>query len=330
MGFFRRHESSPAVAEYDELLEELAVSPDDPDDLLAQIQAAASTAGLHSHALQRRNEQAFNRYADRVLRDDVLSTHQYVMLGTVAEELGVAQPREVERRALIAAYNGGLLAPHSDTHVLTHAGEEVYFETQAALMKEVVLREFRAGYGGVSVRVAKGVRISTGRARGHTVVTGTKIQAEDEGILAVTSRRTVFLGNRKTLEFAHGKLLNLTVFSDGLQFHVSGRTGAPLFTGFDGEVVAACLNQAAQRTLAREAVGEDDQVVLAGIGEEFERRFQAQMAGGPPLDFEAFVAAESARTGRAPEVVRDFVGQLAERRVAELQAELDDDAGPLP
>jgi hypothetical protein len=139
----------------------------------------------------------------------------------------------------------------------------------------------------------------------------------------VTSRRTVFLGNRKTLELAHAKLLNLNVFSDGLQFHVSGRANAPLFAGFDGELVAAYVSQAAQRVIAREATG-DDEAVLAEIGEEFDRRIQAQTSGGSALNFEAFVAEESRRTGRPPEMVRNFLGHLAERRAAELEAELDE------
>jgi len=190
-------------------------------------------------------------------------------------------------------------------------------------MKEVVLRETRSGHSGVSVRIAPGVHISAGRTRGHTVVTGTTLEAEDEGILSVTSRRTVFLGNRKTLELAHAKLLNLNVFSDGLQFHVSGRANAPLFAGFDGELVAAYVSQAAQRVIAREATG-DDEAVLAEIGEEFDRRIQAQASGGSALNFEAFVAEESRRTWRPPEMVRNFLGHLAERRAAELEAELDE------
>jgi len=51
------------------------------------------------------------------------------MLATVAEGLELEMPREIERRALIAAVNGGLLSPRQDVHVLIHAGEDAYFET---------------------------------------------------------------------------------------------------------------------------------------------------------------------------------------------------------
>jgi hypothetical protein len=325
VGFLDRfRESHSDVEEYAASLKRLAESAADQEELLPQVRAAAASTGLDGRPLQRRNEEAFTRYADDILRDDVLTVHEYVMLATVAKGLELEMPRDVEHRALIAAVNGGLLSPLQDVHVLTHAGEDAYFETQAALMKEVVLRETCSAHSGVSVRVVPGVHISTGGTRAHTVVTGKRLEAEDEGILSVTSRRTVFLGNRKTLEFPHAKLLNLTVFSDGLQFHVSGRTSAPLRAGFDGELLAAYVNQAAQRVVAREATGEDDEAVLAEIGKEFDRRIQAQVSGGPTLDFEAFVAEESRRTGRPPETVRDFLGQLAERRAAELEAELDE------
>jgi hypothetical protein len=67
--------------------------------------------------------------------------------------------------------------------------ETVYLETFALLMKEVAIREYRGGYGGVSFRIAKGVRYSTGRTRGRSVVVGTELQEAHRGILAVTSKR---------------------------------------------------------------------------------------------------------------------------------------------
>ena len=62
--------------------------------------------------------------------------------------------------------------------------------------------------------------------------------------------RAIFLGARKTIDLPYKKLANLTVYSDGLQFHQENRVNAPLFRGFDGEIAAAFLNEAMQRTLA--------------------------------------------------------------------------------
>ena len=39
----------------------------------------------------------------------------------------------------------------------------------------------------------------------------------DTGILAVTSERAVYVGTRKTVEMPYSKLVNLTVYPDGLR-----------------------------------------------------------------------------------------------------------------
>ena len=134
-----------------------------------------------------------------------------------------------------------------DPHLMAKKGEVVHLETQAALLKEVAVREYRGGYSGVSFRVAKGVRYNTGGFRGRSVVVGTKLQAMDTGILSVSSTRAVFLGTAKTIEFAYSKLVNLDVFDDGIRFHVSNRQTAHLFRLDSGPVVAATINAALQR-----------------------------------------------------------------------------------
>lgn len=126
-------------------------------------------------------------------------------------------------------------------------GEVVHLETGAALLKEVAVREYRGGYNGVPFRVAKGVRFNTGGFRGRSVVVGTTLQTTDTGILSVSSKRAVFMGTAKTIEFAYCKLVNLDVLDDGIRFHVSNRQTAHLFQLDSGQVVAATINAALQR-----------------------------------------------------------------------------------
>ena len=314
MGFLKR-DPSPSVAAYEELLARL---PQSADDVLPQIPSAAAASGLTGRNLRNVNERAFTEYAEAALADGSLTMHEYVTFHGIATALSVEPSTDQTRLALIAAVNGGLL-PAVQSQLITEPGEDAHFETRASLMKEVVQREFRAGYSGVSVRVAKGVRISGGGARGHSVVTGTKIAAEDDGVLVVTSQRSVFLGHRKTVEIPHQKLLNLTVFSDGIQFHVSGRTTAPLFSGLDGELAAAYVTQSAQRRTAHDATGPDDETVLRKIGDEFQRDVESHVAKGETFDFEGFVVAQAAQSGRSTDAIRTYLGELATRKAAELQ-----------
>ena len=198
-------------------------------------------------------------------------------------------------------------------------GEEVYFEAgNVTLMKELRQRDFSGGYGGVSFRIHKGVRVSTGRFAGHSVQTHTKLTPVDTGALAVTSRRTIFTGSRTTLAMPYDKLVGLNIYSDGLLFHASNRETPVLLTGFRAQLVAAYINAAAQRHLARQATGGSDESVLAEIANRFDEAMLANHESGSRLDFERFVTEEAARTGLPQDTVRTYLGAYARKRAKEL------------
>ena len=143
----------------------------------------------------------------------------------------------------------GRLPVADSPRLMARRGEVVHLEVPATLLKEVVDREYRGGYRGVSFRIAKGVSYRVGGVRGRSVVTGSHLEPADHGVLSISSSRAVFLGNARSMEFPYAKLLNLEVFTDGIRLHSSNRQAAPLFrvTGVSGDVVAATLNAAVQR-----------------------------------------------------------------------------------
>jgi hypothetical protein len=116
-------------------------------------------------------------------------------------------------------------------------------------MKEVAIRQWQGGYSGFSFPVGKtGIRYRVGATRGHSVEVGTRLNVADTGLMSVTNKRVVYAGSRQTVEMPYSKLVNLTVYTDGLQFHLSNRVNAPIFTMAQGvHVVAAIVNAAAQR-----------------------------------------------------------------------------------
>jgi hypothetical protein len=94
-------------------------------------------------------------------------------------------------------------------------------------MKEVAIRQWQGGYSGFSFPIGKtGIRYRIGGTRGDSVEVGTKLNVPDTGLPAVTDKRVVYAGSRKTVEMPSTKLVNLTVFEDGLQFHLSNRVNA--------------------------------------------------------------------------------------------------------
>jgi hypothetical protein len=81
-------------------------------------------------------------------------------------------------------------------------------------MKEVAIREYQGGYSGFSFPVGKtGIRYKVGGSRGHSVQVGTKLDVADTGTLAITNKRAVYLGTRKTVEMPYAKLDNITVYT---------------------------------------------------------------------------------------------------------------------
>ena len=172
----------------------------------------------------------------------------------MAEALGVEQTEfattfnDLLNRLVIARVNDGRLGVIPEPHIMTKKDEVVHLEKNAGLMKEVAVREWRGGTSGVSFRIAKGVSYRTGAIRGKSVVVGTELQVADSGVLAVTSQRIAYMGN-KTIELSYAKLMNLDVFSDGVRVHVSNRQNAPLFKVDPGvgEVIAATVNAAMQK-----------------------------------------------------------------------------------
>lgn len=191
----------------------------------------------------------------RVLSDDVVTKEEEEQLVELARQIGVDDKawgsylRDEMEDLAIAQLNQGELDPIEPERMLTVRGEEVYGEFPASLLKEVVKREVRGGYGGISIPVGFGVRVHTGGGRGRSVETGRELVTEDRGTLCVTDRRTVFVGHEKTLEMRHNKLVHLEAFEDALRVNLANRQSALLFkVPAGGRYIAAVVNAAFQRT----------------------------------------------------------------------------------
>jgi hypothetical protein len=237
------------------------------EQLLAQVSTGAlAPSGITDLAqLERQAEyspdelkevslDAWLKYVSLAVSDDIVTPEEYSHINSLVEALGLTEDDiaavdlAILDHLMIASVNGGVLPEIDEPTLMAKRGEVVHFEWPAELMKEVTHREFRAGYQGFSFPIGKtGIRYRVGGARGHSVVTGTELQVADSGSLSVSSKRAVFIGTRKTIELPYSKLVNLTVYRDGLQFHQSNRQTAPLFRLRSGEVVAAVVNAAAHR-----------------------------------------------------------------------------------
>ena len=255
-----RRSAEQAGTECERLIGELSADPATVAGITASFKEQIASPSLSDKERtslrarwETRQEQVFRGYADSVLTDDQLTVQEELGLYELAGALGVdqqawsAKHRDVLLRLFVARANDGRLAEIDEPTLLRKGEEAVYLETEAALMKEVAIREYQGAYGGFSFRIAKGVRYSTGRTRGRSVVVGTELQVADEGVLSVSSTRAVYLGGKKSIEFPYAKLMSIEVFDDGIRLHSSNRQTTPLFRVESGDVVAATMNEAMQR-----------------------------------------------------------------------------------
>lgn len=101
-----------------------------------------------------------------------------------------------------------------------------------------------SSYIGVGIRIDLAALRLAGQDWHSLVYDGTAIVTEDTGILSVSSKRLVFIGDRKTFEVLYSKLAGLSVYQNGLAVSATNRQRTLTFEGFDGPVVAAYINAA--------------------------------------------------------------------------------------
>src|SRR6478672_7279737 len=201
-----------------------------PDQISAWQQARADeerTAKLSAELTQ---------YLQRAVSDDVLSADEEAHIHQLVSDLGIdltaylrANPK-LGRHVMIAEANGGTLPVVQSTRLIQKKGEVVHLELDATMLKDVTVHQSQGGYSGFSFPIGKtGIRYRVGGYRGQSVEIGTKRVPADTGVLVISSQRAVFLGTKKTVELPYAKLVNLTLFSDGVQFHESNRQTAPVF-----------------------------------------------------------------------------------------------------
>ena len=246
-----RESAGKARAVYVSLLHELASSARTPSALQPELEAAGAASRFTPTERDDLARQAVTEMANAILADDVISVEEERRIVEVVTAAGFAGrvedalDGETWARFSIGQINAGRLPDvTAESSFVTKSGESVHLEVPATLLKEVTLREFQAGSRGVSFRIAKGVYYRAGSTRGKSVVTGTEMRDADSGTLFVTSTRAVFVGTRSTIELDYRKLVELVVYSDGVQFHVSNRKIPPLFRLPSGERVAAVINAA--------------------------------------------------------------------------------------
>lgn len=211
---------------------------------------------LDSKTVDQLNVDTFEVLAEAALADDLLSVAEEHSLLNAATALGVDSTRlasgfpDILDRLAVTRVNDGRIPTLDDGPLPLKRGETAHAIVAGQLLKEVAVREYRGGYSGFSFQIVKGVRYHVGSTRDRSVVVGTQVEVADTGLLEVTSHRAVFLGSKRSLEFAYPKLLDITPYSDGIRLAVSNRQTPSVFKIPHGsQAVAAIITAAAAALL---------------------------------------------------------------------------------
>lgn len=153
---------------------------------------------------------------------------------------------QIQRLHDLSQIKRGNLPRINGSGVVARKGEWFHWSCLSTLLEEHVTgRKYLGASQGVSIHVARGVTFHTGGQRGHAVnETGLVVVAHGE--LFITSQRLIFAGDLKSFDLKFEKIVNLQIFSNGLNVGVpTGKAKRVRFDqAVDGEMMGAILSSA--------------------------------------------------------------------------------------
>lgn len=138
--------------------------------------------------------------------------------------LSQSQLNTLSRLKMIWAIQNGEL-PIVDATINLYSGEKCYFSRPAKWYQYKTVTQ-RVNYSGLStrIRICKGVSYRIGTVRPQRI-TSEVLAPVDAGMLYVTDRRIVLLGNRKTSTTRLNKIVSFTPYNDGVEiFKETGKS----------------------------------------------------------------------------------------------------------
>lgn len=136
--------------------------------------------------------------------------------------------------------NGELPTEYRLTSLLLKEGETVkYYGTAIQHITKNKAIGRTGGYGGASIRIAKGVTLRTGSSAGHTIYGD--VTDSYSGEIVITNQRIVFINEQKGFEVALKSVTAITPMDE--EIVIQAKTKAYRLFVTLPELVLACVNQ---------------------------------------------------------------------------------------
>lgn len=198
------------IDELDRKKGELGLTDEDIKGMKVEIFAAAFSATKADAQVTKDEEQ------------ELLSIQKY--LGLADNEIQHNKKELARLRLLNEIQQGNMPTMPPITNLVMQKGEKVYWSEPSILVEEKVIRRtYQGGSQGMNFRVMKGVSYRVGGHRGH-IASETGAVAVSDGELIITSNRIIFRGDKKSFAVKLDKILDIQLFTNGLQFSENNKS----------------------------------------------------------------------------------------------------------
>lgn len=220
---------------------------------MAVINTECKASGLSPSEITQVCCEAYNSIVSAALADRRVTEHEASALQEIARKLRIPAEVRSQSMGLISSYRTayeiecGNLPVVNPGGVVMKRGEVAHWIEPATLLEEkTVSRKYVGGSHGVSFRIMKGVSYRIGASRGR-MVSETGIVPVANGYFVITNQRLVFSGDRKSVNAPYTKILDMSLYTDGLNFSLTSRQ-KPILVKFsnsqNGEIVGALVSYA--------------------------------------------------------------------------------------
>ncbi len=110
-----------------------------------------------------------------------------------------------------------------------------------SLLEPRSIHNFHGGYGGPTIRVAKGVSFRVGGFAGQGE-SHEEIRNIDKGTLVLTNKRLIFIGSKRTTNIDLRRIIAIKSYKDGVESQRTDKQKSEYFTGTDKSSISFTTN----------------------------------------------------------------------------------------
>ena len=145
-------------------------------------------------------------------------------------------------------YEGNLPLPPDGCPIILKRSE-----TPVLVLHNVTLKEPRSirtsvgGYGGPTIRIAKGFSLRLGGVS-HRSMSHEEIQDIDRGTLTITNKRLIFSGSMKLINYNLNKILSITDYKDAIGIQRDNKQKTEYFANLDNIILTYQVDDQSGKT----------------------------------------------------------------------------------